>query len=185
MSFPFYRQHDAMDCGPTCLLIIAKYYGRCYELDYLKRHITMSRQGVSLLDIAHVAEQIGFRTNSGWITIEQLVKKALLPCIIHWNQNHFVVLYKIKKKKRRLIFYVSDPGKGLLRYTKDEFLKHWISTRIGGEEKGIVLLLETTTKFFQVEEEIAHPQSKFKFLSGYFLRYKKFFIQLLFGLLIT
>jgi ATP-binding cassette subfamily B protein len=184
MSFPFYHQHDAMDCGPTCLLMIVKHYGRYYELDYLKRQTTMSRQGVALLDIANVAEKIGFRTKSGWITIEQLVKKALLPCIIHWNQNHFVVLYKIKKTRRHFVFYVSDPGKGLLRYTKDDFLNHWVSTRINGEEKGVVLLLETTATFYQLEKENTHPQNKFKFLASYFLRYKYFFIQLLVGLLV-
>ncbi|MDR0602769.1 MAG: peptidase domain-containing ABC transporter [Bacteroidales bacterium] len=185
MSFPFYRQHDAMDCGPTCLLIIAKHYGRNYELDYLKCQIAMSRQGVSLLDIAYIAEKIGLKTNSGQITIEQLVKKALLPCIIHWNQNHFVVLYKIKKNRGRLIFYISDPGKGLLHYAKNDFLKHWISTQINGQEKGVVLLLEPMTAFYQLNNENIRPESKFKFLSNYFLRYKFFFVQLLAGLLIS
>jgi ATP-binding cassette subfamily B protein len=184
MNFPFYHQHDAMDCGPTCLQMIAKHYGRYYELDYLKRQTTMSRQGVSLLDIANVADKIGFRTNSGRITIEQLIQKALLPCIIHWNQNHFVVLYKIKKKRGNYIFYVSDPGKGLLQYTKDEFLKHWISTRVNGEDKGVVLLLETIATFYQHEKGNTRSKSKFKFMAGYFLRYKYFFIQLLVGLLV-
>lgn len=96
ISFPHYHQLDAMDCGPTTLRMIAKYYGRTYSLQYLRERAFITREGVSMLGISEAAESIGFRTNGVKITINQLKKEVPLPCVLHWNQNHFVVLYKIK-----------------------------------------------------------------------------------------
>ncbi|MDR1581952.1 MAG: peptidase domain-containing ABC transporter, partial [Prevotellaceae bacterium] len=97
-SFPHYTQFDAMDCGPTCLRMIAKYYGKSYTLQTLRQRSFITREGVSMLGISDAAETIGFHTNGVRITFKQLVEDVPLPCILHWNQNHFVVCYKIKKK---------------------------------------------------------------------------------------
>ena len=185
MKFPFEKQLDSMDCGPSCLGMVATYYGRNYTIEMLRKNCFIGKEGVSLLGISKAAEWIGFRTLSGCFTFENLLKKAPLPCIIHWNQNHFVVVYAIKRRcKERYTVFVADPGKGLIQYTEKEFSEHWISTRTRGEEKGIALLLEPTMLFFsQKDEKRIRSQGKLRFLSIYFIRYKKFFRQLIFGLI--
>lgn len=181
MKFPIDIQHDTMDCGPACLKMITEFYGKHYSLDFLRQECFAGREGVSLMSISKTAEKIGFKTFGGRFTFEQLVEQAPLPCIVHWQQNHFVVVYRIKKKKKQTVVYVADPGKGLLSYTQKEFCENWLSTKSNGEDKGIALLLETTTLFFQQEGEAA-SKSRFKFLSNYFLPYRKLFGQLLLGL---
>lgn len=181
--FVHYFQYDAMDCGPTCLKMVAAFYGRKYSLDQLRNRCNISRDGVSLMGISKTAEEIGFKTFGGIFTFEQLVEQAILPCIVHWNQKHFVVVYKITKTKRKTKVYVADPAKGLIQYTQQEFCENWISTSSRGEEKGIALLLETTTLFFQHEGDKI-PHNRFRFLSNYFLPYRNLFGQLLLGLLI-
>jgi len=133
-----------MDCGPTCLRMVAKHYGKTYSLQNLRAKSRITREGVSLLGISDAAEAIGMRTIGVSITYEQLQKEATLPCIVHWGQNHFVVVYKISKKGDTV--YVSDPAEGLLKYTKKEFLNKWLSTKKDGEEKGIALLLEPANR---------------------------------------
>ncbi|MDX9914018.1 MAG: cysteine peptidase family C39 domain-containing protein, partial [Candidatus Moranbacteria bacterium] len=97
--FPFYKHHDSMDCGATCLKMIAKYYGKSYSLETLRQKTYITREGVSLLGISEAAESIGFRTLGVHITFEKLLETPL-PCIVHWKQNHFVVVYDLKVKKR-------------------------------------------------------------------------------------
>ncbi|MDR1222725.1 MAG: peptidase domain-containing ABC transporter, partial [Tannerella sp.] len=109
-SFPHYTQLDAMDCGPTCLRMIAKHYGRSYTLQNLREKCFITREGVSMLGISDAAESIGMHTQGVQITFEQLEKDALLPCILHWNQNHFVVCYGIKKKKGNYVIKIADPA---------------------------------------------------------------------------
>ena len=130
--FPFYKQHDSMQCGITCLQMICKYNGKEYSLESLSRYCFATTEGVSMLGISEAANKLGLHTICGRITMEQL-PQAPLPCILHWSQNHFVILYKIKNKKK---FYIADPGKGLLTYAEKEFKDHWISTQSKGEEKG-------------------------------------------------
>ena len=110
--FPHYQQLDSMDCGPSCLRMIAKYYGRSYSLQNLRERSFITRQGVSMLGISDAAESIGFRTRGVRISLEQLIEDVPLPCILHWNQDHFVVLYGIKKKRAGNIFKISDPAEG-------------------------------------------------------------------------
>ena len=179
--FPFEKQLDAMDCGPVCLKMISQHYGKHYTIDYLRQRCFISREGVSLMGISKTAEEIGFKTFGGKFTFEQLQEKAPLPCIVHWQQNHFVVVYRIKKNRGKTTVYVADPGKGLITYTRQEFCENWISTSSKGEEKGVALLLETTALFFQQEGEII-SRNRFQFLSNYFLPYRKLFGQLLLGL---
>ena len=180
MKFPLTRQPDAMDCGPACLKMVAEYYGRHYSLDTLREETFIGREGVSLLGISRAAEKIGMRTVGGRLTYEDLKEKAPLPCIVHWNQNHFVVVYKIRGKK----VFAADPGKGLIAYTRDEFCNHWISTSTKGEDKGVVLLMEPTRLFYENEGETSIESNKLKFLSGYFGKYKRYFTQLILGLLL-
>ncbi|MBB4034732.1 ATP-binding cassette subfamily B protein [Dysgonomonas hofstadii] len=184
-KFPFIQQHDSMDCGPACLKMISSFYSQEYSIEILRDLCCIAKDGVSLKGISLAAEIIGFKTIGGRLTIDKLMEKALLPSILHWNQEHFVVLYRIKKKKKDIIFYIADPGKGLLQYNKKDFLEHWISTKTNGEEKGVVLLLEPTEQFYKQEvEKPVKASGKLKFLSSYFKRYKKFFGQLIIGLLV-
>ncbi len=186
LNFHFHRQRDAMDCGPVALKMIANYYGKEFSLDKLRQLTYTTKDGVSLFAISETAEQIGFKTVGGKLTFEKLEKEALLPCIVHWNQAHFVVVYKIKNKtlfRKKSIIYVADPAHGKVKYTEQEFIEHWISTKSDKEEKGIVLLLEPTQAFYKQESDKANTKS-LKFLFSYFLKYKKFFGQLIIGLLL-
>lgn len=182
--FPHYHQHDAADCGPSSLRMIAKYYGREYSAEMLRRHCYISREGVSMLGISDAAEYIGFRTIGVRISFEQLVEEVSLPCILHWNQNHFVVCYRIEKKRKgRYDIYISDPASQRLCYTKEEFLKCWLSARFGNTDKGSALLLEPGVKFGEREEEVESKKHSLSFFLRYMLPYKGLFIQLLLGML--
>ncbi len=185
-NFPFFLQLDAMDCGPVSLQMIAKFYGKHFSLDKLRSITFTTKEGVSLFAISEAAEQIGFKTVGGRLTFDKLEREALLPCIVHWNQEHFVVVYKIKPKnifRRKAKVYVADPARGLVSYNEEIFKEHWISTKSGGEDKGIVLLMEPTQAFYKQESDKTNRKS-LKFLFGYFIRYKRFFGQLLIGLLL-
>lgn len=183
-KFPFVKQLDAMDCGPACLTMIATHYGRHYTLDHLREQCFIGREGVSLLGISKAAEQIGFRTVGGRLTFDKLAEKALLPCVVHWNQEHFVVVYAIRKKKKEYTVSVADPGKGLVTYPREAFCRHWISTCTGGEEKGIALLLEPTQLFYEQEGDRLPSENRIRFLWKYLIKYKRFFGQLILGLFI-
>lgn len=180
------KQRDAMDCGPSCLAMIAEQYGLQPDVDLIRERCSLGKDGVSLLGIGKTAEVLGFKTLGGRLSFDTLATEVPLPCIVHWNQNHFVVVYKVKKhRKRRYTIYVADPGKGLVTYTKEEFCEHWISTRTNGEEKGIALLLEPTEQFYaQKDTEKASTQNRAKFLWSYLKKYKRFFLQLILGLLL-
>jgi ATP-binding cassette subfamily B protein len=122
MNFPFFTQPDAMDCGPACLKMLAAYYGKEYFMETLRNYTFAGKDGVSLLGISKAAEKIGFRTIGGRFTFERLAEKETLPCIVHWDQEHFVIVYKIKKQRRgKYAVFVADPGKGLLKYMREEF----------------------------------------------------------------
>ncbi len=177
-KFPHYTQLDAMDCGPTCLRMVAKHYGKSYSLQSLREKSYITREGVSLLGTSDAAESIGFRTMGVKISFEQLLEEVPLPCIAHWKQSHFVVVYKIDKKKQ---LYIADPAEGLIKLTEKEFKGGWISTKSDGEEKGVCLLLEPTPDFYAAEDEKPNKAS-FKFLFSYLRPYKKFLTQLFLGL---
>lgn len=173
-----------MDCGPASLVMIAQHYGRHYTLDHLRERCFLARDGVSLLGISKAAEEIGFRTVGGRLTFKKLTEKVLLPCIVHWNQEHFVVVYALRKQRKGYTVFVADPGKGLLTYSREEFCEHWISTRTNGEEKGIALLMEPTQLFYEREGDQLPSENRIRFLWKYLLRYRRFFGQLILGLLI-
>lgn len=185
-KFPFFEQYDATDCGVACIKMIAKYYGKEFSLDYLSKFCPISREGVSLISISDTLEHIGFKTVGGKINLLNLLKQAVLPCIVHWNQEHFVVVYKIEKSlfTKKHTIYVADPAAGLVTFTEEDFKKNWISTSSFGEDKGVVLLMEPTPKFYKQKEEKQNSNRSLGFLFSYFIKYKRFFIQLLLGLLL-
>lgn len=183
--FPHYLQMDAMDCGPTCLRMIAKHYGKNYSLQTLRDHSFITREGVSMLGISDAAESIGFRTSGVRISLKQLTEEVPLPCILHWNQNHFVVCYDIKKKKDGLRFYIADPATQLVTYGEKEIRKCWLTTKVDGEAKGAALALEPSPEFYTKDDEkdIINGRSKLSFFFRYLLPYKKQIAHLLLGML--
>ena len=181
-KFPNYKQPDGKDCGPTCLKIIAKDFGKTISIRQLRQASETTRIGSSMLNLSEAAESIGFRSLGVKLSLERLID-APLPCILHWNKNHYVVLYKIKKNT----FYISDPAHGLLKYNKEDFLKHWIGKDATGQtEEGIALLIEPTAKFYDSEFEMEAERSRsfgFAFLFRYLKRYTSFIWQLILGLI--
>ena len=156
MKFPLFKQLNSVDCGPTCLRIVAKFYGKNYTFKSSGHLIAFSNDGVSLLGLSEAAENIGFRTRGVQIGVDELLNDAMLPCILHWSHNHFVVLPPQKNKwwSKSNIITVADPAKGLVEYSKIEFLKNWISNKDDiGNEIGVVLLLEPTSNFYNQSDE--------------------------------
>ncbi|MNK04823.1 Lactococcin-G-processing and transport ATP-binding protein LagD [compost metagenome] len=181
-KFPFYKQPDSKDCGPTCLRIICKHYGKSTALQHIRDLSETTREGSGLQGLSNAAECLGFRTLGVQIDFNTLTDEVPLPCIVHWNKNHFVVVYKIDKTNK---VYLSDPSYGLITYGKEEFIKHWIGD--GAHEKteeGIALILETSPAFFDNEfGEEEEKKISFSFLSRYLFKYKSFYVQLAIGLL--
>ncbi|MCY1510163.1 Lactococcin-G-processing and transport ATP-binding protein LagD [compost metagenome] len=165
-----------MDCGPTCLRMIAKHYGKTFSLQRLRDICGLNREGVSLLGISEAAEKIGFRTTGARISPKEL-KEIDLPVILHWNQNHFVVLYRIKGGQ----YYIADPGKGLIRYDEKEFLNNWLSTKMDDLHFGILLALSPTPDFYAQEGEKEQGLS-LTYLLGYLRSYKSLILQLFVGM---
>lgn len=179
-SFPFFPQHDAMDCGPACLRMIAKYYGRHYTLESLRKKCHISREGVSMLGISSAAEEIGFKSIGVHISFDQLKNEVPLPCVIHWKQRHFVVVYKIK----RGMVYIADPAGGLVKLSEKEFLNGWISMKGDNNvDEGVAMLLEPQPEFYAAEGE-KPDKAKFSFILQYLKPYKKLIVQLFLGMLI-
>ena len=232
IGFPFFQQLDSMDCGPSCLRMVAKYYGKSFSLQALRSRAFITKSGVSMLGISDAAESIGFRTHGYRLTWEQIRDEVPLPCIIHWNQRHFVVVYEISKKESgwglgargknkdkrqssiakslrgqkkekgqsrpdtdpqdlhnlqelqesRFIVHVADPASGLLKYTEEEFIKCWYSTKSDGVQEGTALLLEPTPDFYNQEGE-EKGKLKFMYLLNYIRPYSKYILQLMLGML--
>ncbi|OFY26899.1 MAG: ABC transporter ATP-binding protein [Bacteroidetes bacterium RIFOXYA12_FULL_35_11] len=184
--YSFFKQPDSMDCGPACIKMIAAHYGKNLSLDKLRDLCFTSKDGVSLLSISDAAENIGFKTTGLKISFKKLKSTVKFPCIAHWNQEHFVVIYKISKKgifQKENTIIIADPAYGIITLTEEEFCEHWISTRNEGENQGIILSFEPTHVFYKTDSD-NEVKNNFKFLFSYFVRYKKYFIQLLIGLLL-
>ncbi|WP_312195169.1 peptidase domain-containing ABC transporter [Epilithonimonas vandammei] len=179
-KFPFYKQPDAKDCGPTCLRIISKYYGKTITLQQIRNLSETTREGSSLLGLSNAAEKIGFKSLGVQIDFKTLEEEVPLPCVVHWNKTHFVVVFKIDKSKK---IYISDPSYGLITYSKEEFIKQWIGNNADeSTEEGIALLLETTPVFFKNEFDEEENKVSFSFLTKYLLKYKSLIVQLSVGL---
>jgi len=176
-TFPHEYQMDAKDCGPASLKIIAKYYGKYYSLQYLRDLCGITREGVSFRDISYAAEKIGLRSLSIEASIGNLIEKVPMPCIVHWDNNHFVVVYRATAKK----VYVSDPAKGLLSYSHKEFKEKWYKE---GETLGVLMALEPMANFRQIEaHERIEKFKTFENLLNYFTPYKNAF-GILFGVML-
>lgn len=187
----WYKQPDSMDCGPTCLRMVANHYKRSFSLQLLREKTQIGKEGVSLLGISEAAEAIGFRTQALKINYSLLIDQAKLPAILHWDQNHFVVLYKIRRKstlRRSILLYVADPDKGLISYNESDFIRHWVSNKSEKGKEGIALLLEPTPAFYEKEWSDESTESKefgFRSIMGYVLPYKGLVMQLFLGMLVA
>lgn len=181
MKFVKYIQHDSMDCGPTCLKMVAKFYGKNYSLQNLRDRCHITREGVSLLGISDAAESIGFRTTGVKVTWTQMVEEMPMPCIVHWNQRHFVVVYDVVKKRGSYKVVVADPASGLLEYKAEDFLKSWLES----EEKteGIALILEPTPKFYEEDGDDERRHYGFAYVLKYLRPYRTYIIQILLAML--
>lgn len=175
-KFIYYKQPDKMDCGPSCLRMIAKHYGKNFTLQRLREISGINREGVSMLGISEAAEKIGFHTLGSKLKLDRL-SEIDLPVILHWNQSHFVILYKIKKGK----YYVADPAKGLLVFDRSEFLKGWSSISNEEGSRGIVLTLSPTPAFYEQDGDKSQGLD-FVFLLRYLYPYKQLIGQLFVGL---
>ena len=178
------KQYDSMQCGMVCLQMVSEHYGQTHSVKKISVLCPPTKEGTSLLGLNDAAVTLGFYT----VCVETKVNELSylpLPCIFHWNQNHFVVLYKVKKGKK---FYVADPGKGLVKYSLEEFKSHWISTRSNGEEKGIAMFLEPTPAFYSHKEDDEGEKNKnprsFRFLFDYVKKYIRYFGQIVLGLIV-
>lgn len=168
-----------MDCGPACLKMIAAYHGKNFSIDYLRKKCFITKEGVSFLGLSEAADSVGFRTMGLKIPFEVLQEKIALPCIVHWRQKHFVVVYRIKKGE----IYVADPATGLVTYTQAEFEKFWANTVVDGKPAGLALTVEPTPSLYSLDDQ-PEKSGGFRFLLKYFRLYRKYFGQLLLGLLI-
>lgn len=176
-----YIQHDSMDCGPTCLRMVARFYGKSYSLQNLRDRCHITREGVSLLGISDAAESIGFRTTGVKVTWTQMVEEMPMPCIVHWNQRHFVVVYDVVKKRGSYKVVVADPASGLLEYKAEDFLKSWLES----EEKteGIALILEPTPKFYEEDGDDERRHYGFAYVLKYLRPFRSYIIQILLAML--
>ncbi len=180
-KFPFQKQMDAMDCGPSCLQMIARHYGRILPIEQLRRDCAMTRNGVTLGGIADAAEKNQLKTVAIKASLQMLEEDVILPCVAHWRQRHFVVVYAIDAK----YVYVADPAYGLVKYSKQEFVAGWLNQINPAEDdQGILLLLDTTAEFYQGEDWAQQQASGLGFLLPYFRPYRALFLQLFLGLLV-
>ena len=192
-KFKIFKQLNSMDCGPTCLRMIANYYGKHFNIERLRNSAGFNKEGVTLLGISDAAEKLGFRTRGVQLTLDQILNDAKLPCILHWEQNHFVVLLPkslffrnsfisfLKNKKIK----VADPASGILAYTIEDFTNKW-TTDINENSAsiGTALLLEPTPNFYLQEEE-GYNKLNWYLVFQYLYNCKKEFVQVFIALLIT
>jgi len=179
MPFPFVKQPDAMDCGPACLKMVAGFYKKSFSLESLRKKCFITREGVSFLGLSEAADSLGFRTLGVKIPFDLLSENVPLPCIVHWRQRHFIVIYKIKKDT----VWAADPAVGLVKFSRKDFEKNWATTISEGKPTGLVLIIEPTPSFFEASNE-TEKKNGFRFLLKYFHLYRKYFFQLILGLLL-
>lgn len=177
-QFPIEYQMDSHDCGPAALKMVAKYFGKYYSLQSLRDKCGITKEGVSLRDISTGAESIGLRTLAIKCSMEELIHRVPFPSILFWNENHFVVIYKVN---RRHIF-IADPMKGRVKYNRTEFEEGWL---LKGSDKGVILALEPTTTFADTKAEIKQQMSSFISILKYFLPYRSNFTLIFFIMLMV
>ena len=180
-TFPSDRQLDIMDCGPACLKIISKYYGKYYSLPFLRDLCGVNKEGASLAGLSHAAEKLGMRTLAAKCSLDELLNKIPLPAIVHWKNSHFIVVYRKNSKnlfsnRKNSKINISDPAKGLISYSKEEFTKGWLDNETN---KGVVLILQPQADFHQREiGEKLEQKKTFNSILSYFSPYKTNFLNL-------
>jgi len=187
LKFPHFKQLDSMDCGPTCLRIISKYYGKNYTLQTLRDKAQIGKDGVNMLGISETAELIGFSTIGAKMEYSELMNGTPKPCVLHWNKNHFVVLPPQKKHwlQTKRSITIADPGvNALINVDEANFKKKWLSCKEDNKDFGVVLLIEPTPKFYEESDEV-ETGTNFKRISKYFLRYKFIITQVFLAVLVT
>lgn len=178
-KFPFYKQPDAMDCGPVCLKIITEYYGKIFPVAYFRKLCSIGKQGTTMASMIEAAGLLGFKTLAAELPYEQLVSKAPLPCILHWEKEHYVVLYRITDKYA----YLSDPGlSGKVKVPAADFIRSWQIKE--GSQTGRVLLLETTPAFHE-KQSIADNSASLWSLLPYLRLHRKSLIPVGISLLLA
>ena len=182
--FPHFKQLDASDCGPTSLRMIARFYGIAYSTEMLRKHCHISRYGVTMRGIDECARYIGFETMGLSLTFETLAEEGVFPCILHWNQNHFVVCYKITNKNSKYRIYIADPASQRLVYTREEFERCWIGCNVSLDSKGVALMLEPSDNFGQIEDEYMKNSRSLLSFAKYFTPYRGMICQLVLAMLL-
>jgi ATP-binding cassette, subfamily B, bacterial len=182
-KYPFFHQNDFMDCGPTCLRMISKYHGKNHDIAYLREIASLGQEGATLGGLADAAEKIGFSSLALSVAYQDLSSQIPLPCIAHWRQRHYVVIYEATEQG----VLMADPSYGLVRHKKQDFLKGWIPDKhIQEDSEGVLLLFETTPLFYEQDEQIAdNRKGVINFVGRYFRPYQRYMLQLLIGLLAT
>jgi len=170
MAFPFYHQYDSMDCGPACLKMVCKFHGKEFSIARLRSLCHITREGVSMLGISDAAEAVGFRTMGVKVSFSELVESDPLPCIAHWQQKHFVVIYRIIQKKNRTLVKIADPAHGRITFSKADFLQAWQGTQ-DESSKGICLVMEPEAAFERMPED-KHTNRIGGFLRQYLKPYR-------------
>lgn len=179
--FPIYIQKEGIDCGVACIQMVASYFGDTIDLNYIRTLCAPTREGVSLGAIGKALEALNYRTIGGLSSVEKLMGKATFPCILYWDQSHFVVLYKIIKKKRDFVFVIGNPSCGLQYLKLEEFVSHWIIKQDDGFPKGVLLLIEKIGSVEMGHVEKGKPL--FRGVLPHFLRYNKYYGYILVGLM--
>lgn len=179
MKFPFVKQHDSMQCGIACMCMICRHLGKNLSLQFLEKHCHPSKEGVSLKGISDLCDALHLDCVAGKVSVNEL-EECPLPCILHWNQNHFVVLYKIDRRGSR--FWIADPGKGKYRLDAREFISHWISTSSGNSAKGVAMFFEKTDGFDNLIPCNSDERRSFRFLLAYLRQYRRYFLQIFLSL---
>lgn len=176
--FPDYLQLDEMDCGATCLRIISRYYGKITDQSLIRELSHTRKEGVSFFDIQVASEKLGFTSFGATLTIEEL-NDLNCPIILHWDQNHFVVLYKIEKG----FYHISDPAMGLLKYNRSDFQQYWVTNK--ADKKGFALILKPSASFYSLGSKSYKKKITWRKITRYFFLYKKYLFQLFGGLIIA
>jgi ATP-binding cassette, subfamily B, bacterial len=176
--FPYYHQPDSKDCGPTCLRMLAKYYGKYYNLESLRRLSRINKEGVSMLGITEAANKLGFQTLSAKLDLETLLQEAPFPCIAHWDNNHFVVIYGVKKNK----LLIADPAIGKMSLSHEEFSERWHTAEGGGKNEGLVMLLEPGEEFYNATEDKKESLG-LNLILQYLRHHRKLIFQLFLGII--
>ena len=180
-KIPFIKQHDSMQCGTACLFMICHHYGLNISLDEIDALCMPTKEGMSMLGLKESAKKLGLKCSALKAPLA-ILSQLQLPCLLHWNQNHFVVLYELGKKGKK--FKIADPGKGLISYSRKEFEDHWISSEYDGEPCGIVMELIPTESFHKQMTEHVPKKRSFRYLLEYIKQYRKYFVQIILGLLL-